>query len=48
MTFAVFSGKMMDEKWLPKGELDRSWYYAHLVSWLIVVFCLALHLINEH
>jgi hypothetical protein len=45
VTFAVFSGKMMDEKWLPKGELDRSWYYAHLISWLIVVFCLALHLL---
>ena len=45
LTFAVFSGKMMDEQWLPKGELDRAWYYAHLVSWLILVFCIALHLL---
>lgn len=45
LTFAVFSGKMMNEKWLPQGELDRTWYYAHLISWLILVICLALHLL---
>lgn len=45
LTFAVFSGKMMDEKWLPEGELDRGWYYAHLISWLTLVICLALHLL---
>ncbi len=45
LTFALFSGKMMDEKWLPNGELDRFWYYAHLVSWLIIVACIALHLL---
>lgn len=45
LTFALFSGKMMDEKWLPNGELDRFWYYAHLVSWVIIVACIALHLL---
>ena len=45
LTFAVFSGKMMDEKWLPQGELNHTWYYAHLISWLILVTCIALHLL---
>ncbi len=45
LTFALFSGKMMDEKWLPNGELDHFWYYAHLGSWLIMVVCIALHLL---
>jgi Prokaryotic cytochrome b561 len=44
LTFAVFSGKMMDEKWLPNGELDRVWYYAHLISWVIIIGCIGLHL----
>ena len=43
VSFAVFSGKMMDEKWLPQGELNHTWYYAHLISWLILVTCIALH-----
>jgi len=45
LTFALFSGKMMDEKWLPRGELNHAWYYAHLVSWAIVVIAIALHLL---
>lgn len=45
LTFAVFSGKMMDEKWLPKGELDHTWYYAHLISWVILLTSIALHLL---
>lgn len=45
LTFAIFSGKMMDEKWLPQGKLNHSWYYAHLISWLILVTCVALHLL---
>ncbi|MEB3219314.1 MAG: cytochrome b/b6 domain-containing protein [Nostocales cyanobacterium 94392] len=45
LTFAVFSGKMMDENWLPQGELNHSWYYAHLISWLVLVSCIALHLL---
>lgn len=45
LTFAVFSGKMMDETWLPRGELDHNWYYAHLVSWVVMVVCIGLHLL---
>ncbi|MBE9213383.1 cytochrome b/b6 domain-containing protein [Plectonema cf. radiosum LEGE 06105] len=45
LTFAVYSGKMMNEKWLPQGELNHSWYYAHLISWLVLVSCIALHLL---
>ena len=28
LTFALFSGKMMDKTWLPKGELDHAWCYS--------------------
>lgn len=45
LTFAVFSGKMMDEKWLPQGELNHNWYYGHLISWLIMVICLFFHIL---
>jgi hypothetical protein len=45
VTFAVFSGKMMDSKWLPQGELNHAWYYAHLIAWLILVVCIGLHLL---
>ena len=45
LTFALFSGKMMDETWLPKGELNHTWYYAHLVSWVVMVVAIALHLL---
>ncbi|BAY85311.1 hypothetical protein NIES267_48100 [Calothrix parasitica NIES-267] len=45
VTFAVFSGKMMNEKWLPQGELNHSWYYAHLISWLVLVICIAFHVL---
>jgi hypothetical protein len=45
LTFALFSGKMMDEKWLPQGELDHFWYYGHLVSWVVMVAAIAMHLL---
>jgi hypothetical protein len=45
LTFAVFSGKMMDEKWLPKGELNHNWYYGHLISWLILLINICFHLL---
>lgn len=45
LTFALFSGKMMDEKWLPKGELDHGWYYAHLIGWVVMVTAIGLHLL---
>jgi hypothetical protein len=45
LTFAVFSGKMMDEKWLPNGELNHNWYYLHLISWVIMLLAISLHLL---
>lgn len=45
VTFAISSGRMMDEKWLPQGELNHFWYYVHLISWLVLVICIALHLL---
>jgi len=45
LTFALFSGKMMDEAWLPQGELNHAWYYAHLIAWVIMVIAIALHLL---
>jgi hypothetical protein len=45
LTFALFSGKMMDETWLPKGELNHGWYYAHLTAWVIMVIVIAIHLL---
>ena len=45
LTFALFSGKMMSEKWLPQGELDHFWYYGHLLSWVVMVVAISLHLL---
>lgn len=44
LTFALFSGKMMGEQWLPQGELDHAWYLAHLISWVVMIAAIALHL----
>ncbi|MEB3288377.1 MAG: cytochrome b/b6 domain-containing protein [Leptolyngbya sp.] len=45
LTFALFSGKMMGSDWLPAGELDHAWYYAHLMAWVLMVLATALHLL---
>lgn len=45
LTFALYSGKMMDQAWLPSGELTHAWYYAHLISWVVMVGAIALHLL---
>jgi cytochrome b561 len=44
-TFSIISGRQMQEEWLPKGEIDRLWYYLHLSAWAVLVVCLALHLL---
>ncbi len=44
-TFAVLTGRMMKEKWLPAGDISQPWYLAHLVSWIGVFMSLALHLL---
>jgi hypothetical protein len=45
VTFASLTGRMMQEKWLPAGEVDHQWYLAHLVAWVCVFVSLALHLL---
>ena len=45
LTFAVFTGKMMDDQWLPNGELEHFWYSAHLLSWIIMAISLASHVL---
>lgn len=42
---AVISGRMMKEEWLPRGELNHIWYYFHLIAWLMIVCCLAIHVL---
>lgn len=45
LTLALFSGKMMDETWLPQGELTHFWYYAHLISWGVMAMAIAMHVL---
>lgn len=44
-TFAVISGRMMKEAWLPAGELDHLWYNLHLVAWVVFVGSLLIHIL---
>ncbi len=45
VTFSLISGRMMKEEWLPAGQLDHSWYRLHVVGWIVLVICLAIHLL---
>lgn len=42
---AAISGRMMQERWLPNGDLNQPWYLAHLIAWLVMVMAVALHLL---
>ncbi len=42
---AIGSGKLMQEDWLPSGELFHAAYWAHLSAWAILIVGLILHLI---
>ncbi|AFZ03500.1 cytochrome b/b6 domain-containing protein [Calothrix sp. PCC 6303] len=42
---AVLSGRMMKEEWLPTGQLNHTWYYLHLTAWVVIVCCLAIHIL---
>ena len=44
-TWALITGRQMQEEWLPAGELNHIWYYLHLSAWITLVFCLAIHLL---
>ena len=45
LTFAIVSGSMVKEEWLPAGDLTQVWYYLHLSGWAVLVFCLLMHLL---
>jgi cytochrome b subunit of formate dehydrogenase len=42
---AVITGRMMQEVWMPKGELNRAWYIGHLIAWLLMIVSIAIHLL---
>ena len=42
--FALLSGRMMQESWLPLGELFHFWYSAHLLAWAAMTLSITLHL----
>lgn len=44
-TWALITGRMMKEEWLPTRELDQIWYQLHLAGWVILVVCLVMHLL---
>lgn len=45
LTFAIVSGSMVKEEWLPAGDLTQVWYSLHLTGWAVLVFCLLMHLL---
>jgi Prokaryotic cytochrome b561 len=44
-TFAVITGRMMQEIWLPSEELNHAWYIGHLIAWLFMIVAIAMHLL---
>lgn len=45
IVFAAISGKLMDETWLPRGELHHIVYSLHLLAWATMLVCLAVHVL---
>ena len=45
LTFSIASGSMVKEEWLPAGDLTQVWYYLHASGWVVLVCCLAIHLL---
>lgn len=43
-TLAVVTGRMMQEAWLPAGELHHIWYGLHLTAWLVLLITLVGHI----
>lgn len=44
-TLALVSGREMQVGLLGQGELKHIWYPLHLVAWLLIFSCLAMHLL---
>lgn len=45
IVFAAITGKLMDETWLPQGQLELLPYTLHLMAWATMLVCLALHVL---
>ena len=45
VSLAVISGKFQLEDWLPNGELNHLWYFAHLIAWVIILFSIMIHVL---
>lgn len=43
--FALISGRLMKEEWLPQGELYHLAYTFHLLAWSVMLICLAVHIL---
>jgi hypothetical protein len=44
-TLAAITGRMMQESWLPSGELNHPAYLGHLIAWLLLLLGVAIHLL---
>jgi hypothetical protein len=44
-TFAVITGRMMQDEWLPSQELNHAWYIGHLTAWVFMIIAIAMHLL---
>ncbi len=44
-TFAVITGRMMQEEWLPSNELNHVWYIGHLIAWVLMIIGIAMHVL---
>lgn len=43
--FALITGRLMKEEWLPAGQLYHTAYNLHLLAWLVMAVCLLLHIL---
>jgi Prokaryotic cytochrome b561 len=43
--FALISGRLMKEEWLPSGEFYHLSYNLHLLAWLVMAICLLVHIL---
>ncbi len=44
-TFAVITGRRMQDEWLPNQELNHAWYIGHLTAWAFMIIAIAMHLL---
>jgi hypothetical protein len=45
IALAFGTGKLMDETWLPTGDLTQVAYSLHLTAWTVMLTCLGLHIL---